>query len=235
MFDVRMKRSRKKAGRKKAGSQQETGWGIWTRRFVSVLLLFHLLAVFVPPFTFQTSPVRGLGSPLAESLLGGLRPYVDTLYLNHGYAFFAPDPGPSYLLRIRLEYDDRPDELLMIPDRQEHWPRLLYHRHFMLSEHLNAAAMPDEPPAEVAEDPLAVENWRFARAQYLARSAAIESYIQRRMGARQATIERVQHRMLDPYEMMTLEKTLVDPDTYLPLSEENLSENADGGVRDISP
>ena len=34
------------------------------------------------------------------------RPYLEAAYLDHGYAFFAPDPGPSHLVRYELEFDD---------------------------------------------------------------------------------------------------------------------------------
>ncbi len=151
--------------------------------------------------------------------MGWLRPYIDVMYLNHGYAFFAPNPGSSYLLRARLEYaDGRSPVELTLPDRQRHWPRLLYHRHFMLSEHLNAAFAPAEPPPEIGSDRQQVEDWRFVRSMYEARRAAIERYLLTRDEADQVTLEQIEHRLLDPAEVIS-SRRLDDPETYLVLPE----------------
>jgi hypothetical protein len=68
-------------------------------------------------------------------------PYITATFLDHSYKFFAPNPGPSHLVRYDLYFADgssrvnRDDQIL--PDRVGHWPRLLYHRHFMLTEFMN--------------------------------------------------------------------------------------------------
>jgi hypothetical protein len=61
--------------------------------------------------------------------------YLDALYLNQGHSFFAPDVGPGHLIRYEL-YDQggRVIEQSELPSRKEHWPRLRYHRHFMLAD-----------------------------------------------------------------------------------------------------
>ena len=67
-----------------------------------------------------------------------LRPYLQVLYLDHGYHFFAPEPGESTLLAFVAE---RPDGTVVrgrLPDKAVQ-PRLLYHRYFMLTEHMNKA------------------------------------------------------------------------------------------------
>src|SRR3990167_3187874 len=66
---------------------------------LSALLLIHLAAVFFPPFTFATRSATGAASPFAEPITSALRMYVDFFFLDHGYFFFAPNPGPSHLLR----------------------------------------------------------------------------------------------------------------------------------------
>ena len=53
--------------------------------------------------------------------------------MNQGHHFFAPDPGASTLVQYTVE---RPDGTILegrMPNRQI-VPRLLYHRHFMLTE-----------------------------------------------------------------------------------------------------
>ena len=62
--------------------------------------------------------------------------YLNALYLNHGYHFFAPDPGPSTLLKYEGTAADGTPVAGVIPDADGHFPRLLYHRHFMLTERL---------------------------------------------------------------------------------------------------
>jgi len=102
--------------------------------WVSVLILLHVAAVFIAPCSVSPS------SQLSRAAWFAVHPYLDAAYLNHGYHFFAPEPGPSHLIRYELERADGTTKRGFFPDRQQHWPRLLYHRHFMLSEHLNALA-----------------------------------------------------------------------------------------------
>ena len=100
------------------------------RRFVSAWLLFHVAAIIIAPAAMPPA------SPLVESAWLVVRPYLDTFYLNHGYHFFAPEPGSSTLISYQAEL---PDGTLLderMPNRGI-WPRLLYHRHFMLTEYLN--------------------------------------------------------------------------------------------------
>ena len=61
-------------------------------------------------------------------------PVHQALFLGHGYRFFGPDPGPSHILEYRIESADGEEINDKFPDRDQHWPRLLYHRWFMLSE-----------------------------------------------------------------------------------------------------
>jgi len=103
----------------------------WLRRVVSLLLALHLLGIFLAPLASRPEPTSV--SALCESLMRWYQPYLDTAYLNHGYGFFSPDPGSSLLIRYEVELPDGGLQQGVLPDRNEHWPRLLYHRHFMLS------------------------------------------------------------------------------------------------------
>lgn len=200
-------------------------WSLRARLVTSVLLVLHLAAVFFPPFAFETSPVRGMGSPIAEAVVNLLQPYIDAAYLNHGYAFFAPDPGPSHLLRANLEFTDgREPREMTLPDLDSHWPRLLYHRHFMLSEHLHSSFVPSQPIAEVTRDPLQTDSWQQALQRYTARKNAIKRHLQTKYGASQVSLTRIEHRLLDPFEVVGLGKQPGDTDTYLELSELSLPE-----------
>ncbi len=106
-----------------------------TRRQVqifSALIVFHLLAIIAAPLA--TPPTSGTFG----SLLGALQWYVEPMFLNHGYRFFGPDPGPSHLVEYEVELPDGKRLSGVFPKLDEHWPRLLYHRHFMLTERLQA-------------------------------------------------------------------------------------------------
>jgi len=117
-------------------------WARSVRVGVSLLLILHLIAIASAPWAMQPSSV------LAERVFSFFQPYVDFAFLNHGYHFFAPEPGPSHVIRYELQLADGRLVTGQFPDAQVHSPRLLYHRHFMLSETANRLAVdPAQQPA----------------------------------------------------------------------------------------
>lgn len=72
--------------------------------------------------------------PSLGAALKVFTPYLDVLYLNHGYNFFAPDPMPAKLISYEIEKEDGTKIEGTFPDLKTQWPRLLYHRYFMLAE-----------------------------------------------------------------------------------------------------
>jgi len=100
---------------------------------LSVLLLIHVTAVFVGPWAMPPQ-----GSMLAATFARALQPYLQATSLDNGYRFFAPEPGPSHLLRYQVELPDGSILEDTFPDRNKQQPRLLYHRYFMMSEFLNS-------------------------------------------------------------------------------------------------
>ena len=68
---------------------------------LSILVLMHLAAVVLPPLSFQSRGPLG-GSPFVTNLIRPFEAYCQFLYLDRGYSFFAPDPGPSHLIQIRV-------------------------------------------------------------------------------------------------------------------------------------
>lgn len=116
------------------------GW----RVVISGLLLVHLAAVLAGPWAFAP-----LHSTLADSCYSGLKPYIEGLGLGNGYRFFAPEPGPSHLVRYEFVRADGEKGSGVFPDLKTEWPRLRYHRHFMLSEFLNSLDAPGAPAALV--------------------------------------------------------------------------------------
>jgi hypothetical protein len=113
-------------------------WQICWKGAVSLWLAYHLLAITVGPASIPpTTPIFPWSWP-------AFGPYLQWTYMNHGYHFFAPDPGPSTLIRYSGVRADGTAFSGQIPDLQQHVPRLLYHRHFMLTETL--ASMDNADP-----------------------------------------------------------------------------------------
>lgn len=104
----------------------------------SVLLALHLLAVFLAPASVPPS------SPAIQTSWSLVSPYLHSANLNHGYHFFAPEPGASTLLEYLGETSDGQQRRGIYPDKQMHRPRLHYHRYFMLTEFLGT--MPEQSP-----------------------------------------------------------------------------------------
>lgn len=190
------------------------------RVVISIALLIHIVAVFCPPFMLQASGSGGT-SPAGEAVMSVLRPYIDFAYLNHGYAFFAPNPGPSHLVRARIDFDDGRETMeVTFPNLKEQWPRLLYHRHFMLSEQLNADYQPPQLPQEISQAPDLAERWQMARRMYELKWRSYKQHLESEHDAVNVTLTRVQHRMIDVFEVGEQNKPLDAQDTFFDLRED---------------
>jgi hypothetical protein len=211
----------------------------WQAGF-SVVIILHLLAVFTPPFTAATRSSAG-SSPVNDILWGALNPYIQATFLNHAYFFFAPDPGPSHLVRYEV-YSEGKDAITgRFPDKQEHWPRLLYHRHFMLSESMTERfAPPNGPPEPQRRDDsrqagreytrakerweIELAAWRDARARYESLQQSVKQHLQHRYQGNEVSVVRVEHRPLTPDEFRLENMNLTDAATYRNLPEVTPSE-----------
>ena len=114
-----------------SGSKQPLRWSSSKRTIASLLLLAYLGVVLIGPLSNPISSAY-FSAPLARNVA----PIHRMLFLGHGYRFFAPDPGASHRLVYRGLRADGKEFNGHFPDRDSHWPRLLYHRWFMLSETL---------------------------------------------------------------------------------------------------
>ncbi len=110
---------------------------------LNAAILFHLVAICAAPVS--VSPA----SPLEQSLWVSVSPYVQLLYQNNGFHFFAPNPEGAHTVHYTVTYEDGRTEQGKFPHRKI-WPRLLYHRHLMLSESL--AAMEGERRERMIRD-----------------------------------------------------------------------------------
>ncbi len=122
-------------------------WPRWLRIIVSVAIAVYLLAVVLPPLAGPPP-----ASLLANQLIQPFRPFIGAVALGHGYRFFAPNPGPGHSFRWTVQRPDGTHASGTIPDAATDWPRLLYHRRFMLPEKISALVpLPGAPPEVVAE------------------------------------------------------------------------------------
>ncbi len=173
------------------------------RLLASVIIVGHLAAVFLPPLAFQTRGPFG-ASPSVTALMAPVLRYAQLLYLDRGYAFFAPDPGPSHLLEIKWT-DGQRSVTRRLPDLSQQWPRLRYHRRFMLSEFYHdqyrqpvfdqTAGMPLEQLPVEQRDRMFAERRRFEAIDASVREHAATLY------PGEVTIERLEHLLPDfiPY------------------------------------
>ncbi len=175
----------------------------WARRLISAWLVFHLMAIVVAPLSVSPS------SALFQRTWLVFRPYLQALYLNHGYHFFAPEPGESTLLAYTVERANGEQIVGHIP-RRDLRPRLLYHRHFMLTEQMPfVPPLPDGPPGlppgvpAVSDPPELIQDWYRSYARCLLR----------KYNGSRVTLERVVHYL--PSAQMVLDgATLDDPASF---------------------
>jgi hypothetical protein len=120
-----------------ATTQPPAGLSRTWKLVISVLVSLHVLAVFVGPWAMP--PHR---SELARTIAAGMGPYLQAAFLDNGYRFFSPEPGPGHLVRYEVTTHDGRQIEGTFPDKKAQWPRLLYHRYFMLSEFLNTISGP---------------------------------------------------------------------------------------------
>ena len=93
---------------------------------LSTFLAFHVFSVFMAPAAMP---------PASPLLMDGYRitvPYTELMFLNHGYHFFAPDPGASSLISWKVTRSGDVPVSGRFPDPST--PRGITARHSMQKE-----------------------------------------------------------------------------------------------------
>ncbi len=150
-------------------------------------------------------------------------PYLNLLYLNHGYSFFAPEPGGSHLVEYEVVRADGSTVTGRFPELSTHWPRLRYHRHFMLADqapHLVDIVMQTGAPPELV-------------------GRSYGRHLLRVHDGQVARLRLLYHRLLWPHEVLD-SKSLRDEDTYELRGEEEVvaestAEGQTAGAGGIGP
>lgn len=210
--------------------------GKW-RLILSILVTIHVVAVFAEPFRFFTRSSQRAFSPDAGYIRSWLSAYIDFAYLHHGYFFFAPNPGPSHLISAQIGKvtpPNQPKEIL-IPDKTVQWPRLYYHRHFMLSEFLHNSFAPPERPAEAAIDPLIDQQWRRDRELYVGVKSSIENHFRVFEKTDDIVIRRIEHALPNDIQVYQEKWKLNDPRLYIVLPESLAEQEAPMVTQPLAP
>lgn len=200
------------------------------RFVISILVIGHLAAVVLPPMSFQARGPLGV-SPSISALLYPVEGYGQFLYIDRGYAFFAPDPGPSHLIQAAItdSSGDRVEQ--MYPDRQKQWPRLLYHRHFMLAEFLEEIYQPPGPPPELVElDREAADYWVRTRARYEHVRQSVVEHLKVEHPGHEVAIRRIEHLIPDVLEFQDEPVALSDPRFYQVILDQPIIVESDGDL-----
>ena len=182
-----------------------SSWPPAVRMVVSLGLLTYLAAVIVPPLAGPPP-----ASDLAMAAFQPLRPLVGALFLGHGYRFFAPNPGPGHSIQWTMKMADGSTRQGSIPDRDADWPRLLYHRRFMISEKIAAFVPPPDAPADVRQQ---------SRGEWQPLVKDVAGHLLHRYGGAEVTLQMTEHYLPDPEELIRSERGGAEQgsDTVTPL------------------
>lgn len=195
------------------------------RKWLLPLVFVHLLAVLAEPlFFFSRSDFQS--GPEFYGLRRWLAPYVDWMYLDHGYFFFAPNPGPSHLVALQESSSSLTtskslkSDAFLFPDRKEQWPRLLYHRYFMLSEFYNNSFAPSRLVREDQSDPMFVQRWTSDRLFYETLQRSMAKSLEANLGRMQSLeLIRLERPLRSPEEILQGGKRLDDSRSLIVLPE----------------
>ena len=179
-----------------------------TQYILLAALLIHFLGVLAEPLRFfSRSEIRS--GPEFVWLSETMKPYSQWLYLNHGYFFFAPNPGPGHLIQCTLSSaatdetsNKEPSQVLLLPDRNEHWPRLLYHRYFMLSEFYTSRYAPEQVTQDLKKDLEFMQTWASDKVLYDQIQSSIVSSLQHSRGIKNVKLRRLERLLPDSQQVL---------------------------------
>ena len=181
-----------------------------------IAFLFHFLGVLSEPLRFfsrsdvQTAPEFAFFSEM-------MKPYSQFLYMNHGYFFFAPNPGPGHLIQCTPSTksvdstSDSSSKNFYLPDRKDHWPRLLYHRYFMLSEFYTSRYAPQQVTEELKKDLEFMQQWAFVKELYDQIRTSIVNSLKHLRGDESIELRRIERWLPDSQQVLKEGWSLNDP------------------------
>jgi len=157
------------------------------RLLLSLVILVYLAGVMIAPLSGPPP-----ASELSQLILQPFRPLLGALYLGHGYRFFAPNPGPGHSLRWQITLPDGSTMAGSTPNAETDWPRLLYHRRFMVPEKIAPLVPPVDAPPEIRAQ---------ARGDWLPLVKGVAGNLLRTHGGDRIRLELVEHYLPGPEEV----------------------------------
>jgi hypothetical protein len=222
------------------GSASPNGCSSSGRLVLLALVTVHMLGVLAEPLRFFSRSVIG-EAPEFSLLASFAKPYSQWLYLDHGYFFFAPNPGPSHLLQCTLISEDKSGTseaadvraksvegssnsvISVYPDRGQHWPRLLYHRYFMLSEFYNSRFAPSQVTDDLTKDAEFMARWNFDSNIYQQLQDSIKKSLKHSSGATRVTLRRLERSLPDRSQILD-ERLSTDDPRFIEILPESMME-----------
>jgi hypothetical protein len=111
------------------------------RVVVSLIILFHFGGILTAVTSVPPRPWLSLWA-----WVHAYRPYLEFMYLNNAYHFYAPEPGPATLVWFYVKYEDGSAQWFKIPRREDHALAVEYQRRLSLTESVNQVSMPGDIP-----------------------------------------------------------------------------------------
>ncbi len=110
----------------------------------------------------------------------------------------------------------------MYPDLQQQWPRLKYHRHFMLAEYLNEIYELPGPPQELIDaEPRAADQWARLRRRYELVRQSMRDHLEH-VNDKFVQIRRIEHLIPTHLDYQQDPIPLNDPRRYIVLLDQPL-------------
>ena len=185
----------------------------------------HMLGVLAEPLRFFSRSDVAV-APDFELIAETMQTYSQWLYLDHGYFFFAPNPGPGRLIQCSFQPERMAGDLpaspdlqihadasavSTLPDKQNQRPRLLYHRYLMLAEFYNSRFAPSQISSESRKDPEFAARWAQDSDMYKRLQASMTKSLKHKLGTSSITLSRVERSLPTPYMVLNEKVQLNDP------------------------
>ena len=182
----------------------------------------HMLGVLAEPLRFFSRSEVAV-APDFELLAESMQTYSQWLYLDHGYFFFAPNPGPGRLIQCSVQLKPNSEErsttadlsvnaeVRLLPEKQNQRPRLLYHRYLMLAEFYNSRFAPRQISAESRKNPEFAAQWAVDLDVYQQLQASMIKSLKHKLGATEVGLRRIERSLPTPYMVLNEKVPLDDP------------------------
>jgi hypothetical protein len=102
------------------------------RLAISLLVLFHFGGIFT---AVNSVPPQPWWSTIAFAYV--YRPYLEFLYMQNAYHFYAPEPGPPCMMWFYVKYEDGTHQWVKIPRREDFPLAVEYQRRLSMTESIN--------------------------------------------------------------------------------------------------